>query len=194
MSFGFSVGDFVAALQLVGTVIDAIRDSGGSRTEYRELINELYGLETALLRVKQLEFEEDQRSEYIALRQAAAQCQTTIDAFCARIKKYQKSLRAEGSGSTLTDTVAKLQWKLCRKDDLIKFKTDISAHTQSIQILLAALQVVSGWKSIASPFLMGHAEQNPELKFESHYRIPVLGLSNPKWREFNHRETPRTDQ
>ena len=52
MSFGTSVGDFVTALQLVGTVVNEIRDSGGSGAEYRELIHELYGLETALLQVK----------------------------------------------------------------------------------------------------------------------------------------------
>jgi hypothetical protein len=81
MSFGFSAGDFIAALELIGTVINALRESGVSGTQYRELINQLYSLETALLQVKQLELEEEQRSEYIALRQSASQCQRTIDNF-----------------------------------------------------------------------------------------------------------------
>lgn len=143
MSFGFSVGDFVTALQLVGTVISAIRESGGSGAEYRELVNELYSLETALLQVKQLELEEDQRSEYFALRQAAAQCQKTIGAFCTKIEKYQKHLRTGGSQSKLTDILMMVKWRMCRKDDLTKFKSDIFAHTQSIQILLSAIQTVS---------------------------------------------------
>ena len=142
MAFGFSVGDFVAAFQLVGTVIGAVRESGGSGAEYRELIGALYGLETALLQVKQLEFEEEQKHQYVALRQAAAQCQTTIDGFCNRIRKYHKHLRTEGSNSKLNDAMVRIEWRMCKKDDLLKFKTDISAHTQSIQILLAAVQSV----------------------------------------------------
>lgn len=58
MSFGFSVGDFINALELVGRVINALRESSRSGPEYRELVNQLYSLETALLQVKQLELEE----------------------------------------------------------------------------------------------------------------------------------------
>lgn len=150
MSFGFSVGDFIAALQLVASVIDAVRDSRGSGPEYRELINELYALETALLQVKQLELEEEQRLEYIALRQAATQCQRTIDAFCARIGKYQKHLRVGGSGSPLTDVLRKIRWRLCKSKDLVEFKTAIAAHTQSIQIVLSALQTVMTCAALCS--------------------------------------------
>jgi hypothetical protein len=74
MSFGFSVGDFIAALEVISTVINALRESGESGPQYRELVSQLYSLETALLQVKQMELEEEQRSEYIALRQSAAQC------------------------------------------------------------------------------------------------------------------------
>lgn len=56
MSFGFSVGDFISALHLMGTVISSIRDSSGSSAEYRVLMYEFYALERALLQVKQLEF------------------------------------------------------------------------------------------------------------------------------------------
>jgi hypothetical protein len=52
VGFGFSVGDFIAAIELVGTVIDALRSSGSAATEYRELVGQLLSLETALLQVK----------------------------------------------------------------------------------------------------------------------------------------------
>jgi hypothetical protein len=79
--FGFSVGDFIVAIELVGTVIDVLRSSGEAGAEYRELISQLLGLETALLQVKNLEFEESQYAEIVALRQAVAQCRRTIDGF-----------------------------------------------------------------------------------------------------------------
>jgi hypothetical protein len=81
VGFGFSAGDFIAALELVGTVIDALRDSGSASAEYRELLRVLYSLETVLIQVKRLEVHESQRAELVAPRKAAAQCQQTIDDF-----------------------------------------------------------------------------------------------------------------
>lgn len=108
MSFGFSAGDFIAALSLIDTVISSLRETSDSATQFRELVNEIYGLETALLRVKQLELEEAQRSEYVALRQVAAQCQGAIDRFLKSIRKYQKHLGNETTG--LKATWMKVQW------------------------------------------------------------------------------------
>ena len=71
ISFGFSVGDFLAALDLVATVIDALRDSGNASSQNRELLRELYSLETALIRVKRLDVDDELQAEVIALRQAA---------------------------------------------------------------------------------------------------------------------------
>ncbi|KAI0154205.1 hypothetical protein GGR57DRAFT_467543 [Xylariaceae sp. FL1272] len=146
MSFGFSAGDFVAALQLVGQVISALRDSGGSGAEYRELVGELYGLEKALLAVNQLEtVDQEQHVEYMALRHVAAQCQQTIDAFCVKINKYhvpfQRVRQHSSAKMKLGAAVLKIQWSLCMKDDLARFKTDVAAHAQSLQILLSAAQV-----------------------------------------------------
>ncbi|KIN03007.1 hypothetical protein OIDMADRAFT_118907, partial [Oidiodendron maius Zn] len=141
MSFGFSAGDFITALELVTTLVNALRDSGGSSAEYQALISQLYTLENALLRVKQLELDESQHAEVIALRQAAAQCQRTIDGFWEKIKKYQPSLRAEGSGSRVKDAWRKVKWAVCKKDDLVKFKADLMAHTESIELLLTTVQM-----------------------------------------------------
>jgi len=67
MSFGFSVSDLLAALDLVARVIDALR--------------ELYSLETALIRVKRLDVDDELQAEVTALRQAAGQCRKTMEEF-----------------------------------------------------------------------------------------------------------------
>ncbi|KAN0098879.1 hypothetical protein V8E51_014542 [Hyaloscypha variabilis] len=41
VSFGFSAGDFIAAIELVATVIDALRESGDASSEYREIVRQL---------------------------------------------------------------------------------------------------------------------------------------------------------
>jgi len=141
MSFGFSVGDFIAALELVGTVVTSLRETGGAKSQFRELTQELFSLEQALLRVKQLEFEEHQYVEYVALKQAASQCRHTIDQFWTGASRYQKHLLGQGKASAVKTAWLKVQWTLFKADELARFKTDIAAHTQSILVLLATLQM-----------------------------------------------------
>jgi hypothetical protein len=143
VGFGFSAGDFIAALELVGTVIDALRDSGSAIAEYRELLGVLYSLETSLIHVKRLEVHGLQNAELIALRQAAAQCQRTIDNFLIKVQKYQSHLASSSgmSNSRLKTSWMKIKWAVCKKDDLSKFKADLIGHTESIQLLLAVTQM-----------------------------------------------------
>ncbi|EAQ84488.1 hypothetical protein CHGG_08502 [Chaetomium globosum CBS 148.51] len=141
VGFGFSVGDFLAALHLVGTVIDALREASDSGAAYRELLTELFALETALLHVKRLDLDDGQRTEKIALRQAAAHCQRTIDKFWDKIQKYQPHLQEGGTGSRIKDSWIKIKWAVCKKDDVEQFKADLRGHTGSIQVLLLAVQM-----------------------------------------------------
>jgi histidinol dehydrogenase len=141
VGFGFSAGDFIAALELVATVIDALRESGDASLEYREIVRQLYSLETALLRVKRLEVDPAQNAELVALQQAAAQCQRTIDNFWKKVQNYQPHLRAGGSGSRVKDGWMKIKWAVCKKEDVAKFKADLVGHTESIQLLLSAMKM-----------------------------------------------------
>jgi hypothetical protein len=141
VGFGFSVGDFLAVLKLVGTVIDALRESSYASSSFRSLINELYALESALLGVKRLDAEVGQNFKKVALQQAASQCQRTIDAFYGRIQKDQPHLQQGGTSSHIKDAWVKIKWTICTKDDLEKFRAEIRGHTSSITILLLSLQM-----------------------------------------------------
>ena len=46
--FGFSVGDFVSGIELLLDAIKSLRDSNGSRDDYKELTRELEHLKTGL--------------------------------------------------------------------------------------------------------------------------------------------------
>ena len=35
----------------------------------------------------------------------------------------------------------KIKWALCRKEDLVRFKADLMGHTESIEMLLTAVQM-----------------------------------------------------
>jgi hypothetical protein len=139
--FGFSVGDFVTALELVGTVIDALRESGEASTQYRELVCQLLNLETALLRVKRLELHESQRTESVELHNAVSRCQKTIDEFLKTIQKYQPHLNSGGSRFGAKDALMRIRWTLCKREDVTRFKSDLLGHTAAIELLLTTLQM-----------------------------------------------------
>ena len=140
VGFGFSVGDFIAGLELVATVIDALRESGGSSQRYRELISELLSLETALIQVKSLELHPSQNAEKNALHSAASQCQRTISEFWQAIQKYHPSLARSGN-LTLKGQWIKIKWTLLKEDDVEKFKADLRGHTGSINLLLSSCRM-----------------------------------------------------
>ena len=144
VGFGFSVGDFIAATKLVGTVIDALGASSKSSSELQELLRQLDSLETALQEVKHLEINDSLHAEVLALKQSAAQCQLTITDFLRKTESYQPHLLCtNGASSTLQGKWRKIKWALCKKKDVVQFKTDLLAHTESIQLLLATIQMKS---------------------------------------------------
>ncbi|KAI4193404.1 MAG: hypothetical protein LQ350_008338 [Teloschistes chrysophthalmus] len=142
VGFGFSVGDFIAAINLVGTVIDALSASSRSSSELQELLRQLHSLETALTRIKSLEFSDQQHAQLLALRQSAAQCQLTISTFLAKIASYQPHLLGiDGGGTSLKSSWKKIKWAVCKQQDVVQFKADLFAHTESIQLLLTIVQM-----------------------------------------------------
>jgi hypothetical protein len=141
VGFGFSVGDVITTLELVGTVIDALRDSSHAGASFRSLISELYALESTLLQVKRLELDEEQRESKLALYQAASRCQSTIDIYWKGVQKYQPHLQRGGTNSRIRDGWAKIKWALCKQDELDMFRAKIRAHTNCLNILLSTIQL-----------------------------------------------------
>ena len=139
VGFGFSIGDFIAAIQLVKTVIDALSTSSHSSVELQELLRQLQSLEIALREVKTLQVDESLFAEILALKQSAAQCQLTINEFLRKTESYQPHLLQ--SSKVLNSSWKKVKWALCKSKDVNRFKVDLLTHTESIQLLLATIQM-----------------------------------------------------
>jgi hypothetical protein len=58
-----------------------------------------------------------------------------------KIRKYQPALGGTRSSSKVKGGWMKIKWALCKKEDVAKFKTDLVAHTESIQLLLVMVQM-----------------------------------------------------
>lgn len=139
---GFSVGDIIASIKLVKDVIKALRSTCGAGNEYVDLAFELYGLQDALREVQILHPQLDQGSLQSSLAAAAQKCQATIDSFVEGLKKYQPYLgNPNGESSSWRGALRKIQWQMCKKDDIVHFRAKIGSHTHSIQMLLLRYQM-----------------------------------------------------
>jgi hypothetical protein len=139
-AFGFSTGDFITSINLVKDIIKALNDSKGSSKEYLEVIAELRGLETALLLIKIRYNETSHVDQRVALRQVVKDCEGSIDDFLESIEKYHGHLGICGTKNKWTDAVRKIQWHLCKADQLTSFRLRIASHVQNIDMLLATIQ------------------------------------------------------
>jgi hypothetical protein len=126
--FGFSTGDFINGINLVKNLIEALHESRGSSQEFVEVINDLYSLERALLEVKTMQFSAEESPQHAAVLQAVILCRSSIDKFIAGISKYQPHLRVGGSSEPCLDILRQVQWRLYKRDEVIRFRTEISLH------------------------------------------------------------------
>lgn len=140
MSSPVSAGDVIAVSILIKDVIKALDDSRGSSADYQKAIHELWTLDRALLEVEHLSRTCDTTVELNALRyaakRAAEQCRLHISVFLTKIKSYDSSLGAGGSGSRLRDAAKKVQWTFAQRDELAKFQTEVNGHISAINMLL----------------------------------------------------------
>ena len=135
-----SVGDIIAVSLLVKDLVSALNDCRGSSGEFKEVLRELQSLERALLEDNVLANKHEATQELHALveaaRAAAQGCRQSIDCMLQRVRRYQESLRSGGSGNLLKDGARKVQWKIVERDEIDRFRAEVAAHANSLNIVL----------------------------------------------------------
>lgn len=130
MSFGFSVGDFIAVSRLIANLVSALRST--SSEEYRDLVSELDSLQETLTRLQNINCTDDQRAEVEALKAAAVSCKSQIDDFATKLEKFESLSKGSISGKSKNERAKayfrKLEWGFTMQDEVVKMKTRIAAH------------------------------------------------------------------
>ena len=137
--FGFSIGDFIAGINLIITSINALKDATGATAEYQALNNELESLRAGLKAIDDLNILQHARRQNTAIDEATERLKHCVETFVGRIAKYQPWLQPGKNGWTAS--LRKVRWALCKKDDLIKFRSELERHSSSINMLLITLQI-----------------------------------------------------
>ncbi|KAF8246129.1 hypothetical protein K440DRAFT_375341 [Wilcoxina mikolae CBS 423.85] len=148
MSFGFSIGDFLAAGQLLAKLIGALKSSTGSSQHYQELISELDNFQCTLLEAEQICLLPSSRSPFQgatvnALKHAIWLCKAPIEKFLGKIENYRARLKKGGSGSRMMDSWRKMGWALFKEEDVRELRRVLATHMDCVQLLV----ITAGAKS-----------------------------------------------
>lgn len=145
VGFGFSVGDILMGLKLIKQSIEALQDTKGSSADFKALGHEIDTLKDGLEAVEELKL--DQRfgpksKQAAAIRQAVSRCRQCIETFLSTVAKYQPWLRTKApAGAAWKASLKKVQWALCKKDDVNRFRAQMERHSSCISMLLVTFQV-----------------------------------------------------
>lgn len=137
MSFGFSIGDFIAVGTLIADIAKSLRETGGAKSEYQELVRELESLQQALHHLDKLHTNSSKPQDLVSIKYAALSCRRPLEQFLFKIRKYNKSLGVWNKDGLLRSTADRLKWTYGQKDEIKKLQGYLNVHFGTISILLA---------------------------------------------------------
>ena len=134
MSFGFSVGDFVTATQLMAQICSCLRSS--ATLEYQELVVELRDLKRALDEIDHLKCVPEQTAAVTAVKVPALTCRFPLDEFATKIRKFE-CLLTQGTLSRpqrINICRLKLEWGFTMDEEVQRFRAYLMAHVGSLNM------------------------------------------------------------
>jgi hypothetical protein len=137
MSFGFSVGDVIAVGQIIADISSFLAESGGSKSQYQELLRELESLRHALVHLDNLQPGDSTSTNIDSIKYAALSCRRPLEHFLGKIQRYDKSLGVWSKEGRLKAVGNKLKWAYGEKDEIHKLQSYLNVHVGTINILLA---------------------------------------------------------
>jgi hypothetical protein len=137
MSFGFSVGDFITAVDLIAQVASTLREAGGSASQYQHVTSKLGFLDRAIRDVNRLEPVAGLEVTLEAIKTTALSCQVPLLKYLEDISRYNASLGPGKSSGVMKDVFLKMKWQVSKKlEAAMKLEAEIVAYLGAINLLL----------------------------------------------------------
>ena len=138
MSFGFSVGDFIAVGKLIVQISSALHESTGASAEYQSLLLRLDNLmETLRIADRSIRGSQLQISAANAILMHLSQCSAHLRKLNTIIEKHRKTLSKGGSGSKIRDSWRKIGWSLFTKEEIKEIDNALEGDVNFISMMLA---------------------------------------------------------
>ena len=139
--FGFSVGDFVAGIELIHKAAKALRSTSGATGHYQQTILDLELIESVLRRVQGLSPTSASQETIQKIQLCGRACHVPLDHFLQKAKKLEPYLNFNKSSSAaafyhIRKGGNKLRWAILLEEDVAKLKASISPGLEIINTLL----------------------------------------------------------
>lgn len=136
MSFGFSVGDFLAVGKLIKDTVSCLQETGGAQSQYQDLVRELEHVQQVLGHLDRLRVSGNSKN-LDSIKYSALSCRVPLEDFLNKIhKKYDKSLGVWGRPGLFKITSKKLCWGLGDGKEAARLQSYLTLHVGTINILL----------------------------------------------------------
>jgi hypothetical protein len=145
--FGVSVGDFIAVVELVHDVVQALKESTGSRSQFIRLILELEHLERALQVVNQITVPEGFEDQIAFIKSTIAQCGGVILDFLSKHSKFRVAFECEASKQWWRKPLKKVEWQSYKKSEVEDLHQSLQRYTAIVALLLDAFQINCTYRS-----------------------------------------------
>lgn len=139
--FGFSVGDFVAGVELIHKAAKALRSVSGATEQYQQTLLDLSLIESVLRRVQGLTPATASEETIRTVQLCGLACQVPLERFLNKIRKLERHLNF-GCNPDAKDILGikkgsrKLQWAIILEQDVAKLKASIGPGMDIINTLL----------------------------------------------------------
>ncbi|KAE8442464.1 hypothetical protein EG329_003307 [Mollisiaceae sp. DMI_Dod_QoI] len=141
MSFGWSAGDIVSAINLVNRVLKSVSNVSGARDDFQELQSELRALSRALQEISDLAKLPGQHPDITTLKFAACLCEETLSRFLDKIKPFDDSLGLGSKSSRLKAVPRMVRWELLVKKDIPEFRSYLVAHVGALNMRISTISL-----------------------------------------------------
>jgi hypothetical protein len=98
MSFGWSVGDLIKAIELCVKVASALKDLTGSVKKYQLLVLQLNGIEETLRFLRSLSISSQDHQHAETIRRMASVADIPLQDFIKKLQKYDSGLTPDRRG------------------------------------------------------------------------------------------------
>ncbi|KAJ3545950.1 hypothetical protein NM208_g2243 [Fusarium decemcellulare] len=136
MSFGFSPGDIAMFTKFANTVVNALREEGGSKSEYQIAERQCKGFLAVVREVKALDFSGVPESFQAQMIQYSAELMEHVQDFRETVARYEKSMGETTKRGFFSSAPRKIQWAFSAAEDLDTFRKNLSAQIDLIKLVL----------------------------------------------------------
>ena len=136
MELGLSTRSSFASLRSTPSLLSSLLHISSAYSLPEGKANLIRSLKTALGQVDKLKGRSDQAIAVDQIKCAALTCRYPLEAFLARIQKYEESLGLGKSIGKIKDTGRKVQYAFGKNDEASKLRDYLNIHIGTINMLL----------------------------------------------------------